>query len=65
MKKSFLAKAIIMLCLFCTFFLTWQINSAKAFCETQKACIKIPVHSNSVEMNSVPVFPYDDFLIKV
>ncbi|MEO8855217.1 MAG: hypothetical protein ABI359_15650 [Ginsengibacter sp.] len=65
MKKSFLAKAIIMLCLFCTFFLTWQINSAKAFCETQKACIKIPVHVNPGEINSIPVFPYNDFLIKV
>ena len=65
MKKSFLAKAIILLCLFCTFFLTWQINSAKAFCETQNACIKTPVHSTAVEMNVEAVFPYDDFLIKV
>lgn len=65
MKKSFLIKATIVYYLLCCFFLIWQINTAKGFCESRKACVRIQKQPDTTEINSYEVFPFDDFLIKV
>jgi hypothetical protein len=65
MKKSFLIKTAIVLCLFVCFFLIWQVNTAKAFCEIQKKCASVQEHLTPAQINSFGVFPFYDLLIKM
>lgn len=65
MKKRFLVKTIIVLCLFLCFLFIWRVNTAKAFCEFQKRCTRLQDHLTPAEINSFEVFPFDNFLIKM
>jgi hypothetical protein len=65
MKKSFLIKTTIILCIFLCFFFIWQVNTVKAFCEIEERCMKVQDHLSPAEIHSFEVFPFDDFLIKV